>query len=91
MGEELHYPDLRFQQFCKETYGVNRGVYNTIEEWLYGKGADEILKRRKWLLLFLEFAKSRQQEQQALHLFKLGKGELVPSLELFYRRIIRSA
>ncbi|MFY4775822.1 hypothetical protein [Metabacillus sp. RGM 3146] len=91
MGEELHFPDLKFQQYCKEKYGVNRGIYNTIEEWLYSRGAYEILKRRKWLLLFLEFAKSRQQNEQALQLFKIGKGELIPSLEVFYKRFVKSA
>ena len=30
-----HLPDLRFAKWCEETYSVNRGVYNTIDEKLY--------------------------------------------------------
>jgi len=51
----LQMPDLTFVRFCEEEYGINRGIYNTVDEWFYDQGEKGIVKRRK---LILEFFKS---------------------------------
>jgi riboflavin kinase len=50
----IHLPDLQFVQFCEERFGLNRGVYNTIDSWFYHKGVIDIVNRRKRILHFLE-------------------------------------
>lgn len=50
----VHYSDLYFVNFCGETYGINRGVYNTIDSWFYAKGMNNIIERRKNIIRFLE-------------------------------------
>jgi riboflavin kinase len=57
IGEDLHLPDLSFVRLCKEQYGINRGVYNTIDLWFYEKGFYNIVKRRELTLNFLQFTR----------------------------------
>ena len=52
---DLHLPDLLFVQKCQSIYGVNRGVYNTLDSILYKKGIKEIVNRREEILSFLLF------------------------------------
>jgi riboflavin kinase len=52
---EIHYTDFSFQKLCEKNYGINRGLYNTIDCWFYEKGVDDIQLRRKEILRFLGF------------------------------------
>lgn len=81
----IHYPDFHFQKFCEKKYGVNRGVYNTIDNWLFEKGIVSILKRRKEVLSFLNFANNKTQSKCSNHL-KFGNGGLTVHLNEFYSK-----
>ncbi len=47
-------PDLTFVRFCEEKYGINRGIYNTVDQWFYEQGIERIVKRRKIILDFFK-------------------------------------
>ncbi|WP_338780401.1 hypothetical protein [Metabacillus sp. FJAT-52054] len=51
-AETVNSPDLVFQQYCKEVFGVNRGIYNTIDEWFFQAGAVSVLERRQIIVNF---------------------------------------
>lgn len=93
-AEKWHYPDLSFQAYCKDHFGVNRGIYNTVEEWFFSKGFHEIVERRKLILDYFAYTKNSSKlgpPERNLTFFKVGKGELIPSLESFFRHYSRSA
>lgn len=61
-NDNLHLPDLAFFNYCAEKYNINRGVYNAIDSMLYARGVRHILKRRRTLLLFLQFINQSNQK-----------------------------
>ncbi|WP_394237155.1 hypothetical protein [Niallia oryzisoli] len=69
-------PDKAFFDYCHECYGVNRGVYNVIDQWLYQSGNQAIEARRDAILHFLDYL--QQQEIK-----KFGKGGVKSYLEGF--------
>lgn len=69
-------PDKIFFDLCHDRYGVNRGVYNVIDQWLFINGYQEIKTRRDIILKFLSFLQKHQ-------INKFGKGGVKNSLELF--------
>ncbi|MET1029939.1 hypothetical protein [Domibacillus tundrae] len=79
----LNLPNSRFYEWCYEKYGLNRGVFNTIDNWLYEYGIVNVLSRRIYLLAFLDFAEAsgiRRGEQKYL---KFGHGGLSEKLREF--------
>ncbi len=50
----IHLPDLSFIRLCNEDYGINRGLYNTIDMFFYERGFERIIDRRKNILYFLD-------------------------------------
>ncbi|MTH55711.1 hypothetical protein GKZ89_20150 [Bacillus mangrovi] len=83
-AETVNSPDLVFQQYCKEVYGVNRGVYNTIDEWFFQAGAVSVPERRQLIVDFLNDLSKAAAGGEAVPL-KVGKGGLVPALHTFWR------
>lgn len=82
----LNLPDLQFFKWCNQQYGLNKGVYNTIDNWLYEYGIEYILSRRIYLLAFLEFSKSEEELNQDQSKFiRFGHGGLVKKLHEFIR------
>lgn len=59
LEDRIHLPDLSFVDLCESKYGINRGVYNTIDAWFYRQGVIDILNRRRNILSFLEFIKPK--------------------------------
>lgn len=59
LDTDVQLPDLSFIRLCESRYGINRGVYNTIDLWFYDQGLKDIVERRKTMLSFLE-GNSRQ-------------------------------
>lgn len=47
-------PDLKFVRFCEEKYGINRGIYNTVDEWFYEQGIEGIVRRREIIMDFFK-------------------------------------
>jgi riboflavin kinase len=79
----LNLPDLQFFNWCHQQYRVNRGVYNTIDQWFYDFGIVNIHSRRIQLLAFLEFAKGESLEQDKQQLVRFGHGGLSKRLREF--------
>lgn len=57
---DVQLPDLSFIRLCESRYGINRGIYNTIDLWFYEQGFIDIVERRKTILSFLD-GNSRQR------------------------------
>ncbi|WP_158735743.1 hypothetical protein [Alteribacillus sp. YIM 98480] len=51
----IHLPDLLFTTFLSDHFGVNRGVYNTVDEYLYKAGLKDITERRKTVIDFFTY------------------------------------
>ncbi|OIK10191.1 hypothetical protein BIV60_22110 [Bacillus sp. MUM 116] len=77
--EYIHLTDLAFIQLCNDEHGINRGVYNTIDNWIYNQGIKNILERRRLLLAFLESLRDNENSRK-----KFGHGGLTPKLEEFF-------
>lgn len=82
MEETVNIPDLSFINVCNEKYGINRGVYNTIDAWFYNQGVHQIIKRRQTILLFLEYIKEKYLPESGR--CKFGHGGLTVKLEEYY-------
>lgn len=52
---KINYTDQAFQKFVETKFGVNRGLYNTIDQWFFNYGIENILERRQEVLKFLTF------------------------------------
>ncbi|MBT2664763.1 hypothetical protein J7J00_04585 [Bacillus sp. ISL-4] len=80
--EIINLTDLSFIKVCNEQYGINRGVYNTIDAWFYKQGISNILERRNSILYFLEFIKQSSGKEN--NHYKFGHGGLTTKLEEYY-------
>ncbi|AZU65153.1 hypothetical protein CHR53_26230 [Neobacillus mesonae] len=81
MNTLIHLPDLLFVQWYYDEFGINRGVYNTIDSWFYQKGIREITQRRKYILKFTFSLYQHFDQKQKI---KFGPGGLVISLNNFW-------
>jgi riboflavin kinase len=50
----VHQPDYQFASWCLRQYGVNKGIYNTIDERLFNLGLKDIVTRRMTIISFLD-------------------------------------
>jgi riboflavin kinase len=77
--EAVHLPDIQFVNYCFQTYGLNRGIYNTIDQWFYSFGYREIIGRRS---ITIDFLKDIQQKhgRDRSSLLRFGKGGLTKQL-----------
>lgn len=82
-NEYLNLPDLQFFNWCNEQYRLNRGIYNTIDEWFYDYGIKEILSRRIYILAFLGFVKETEQESDQHKFMRFGNRGLTKQLTEF--------
>lgn len=80
--DEIHLTDLSFIQLCQSEYGINRGIYNTIDSWFYQKGVLNIVHRRKIILDFLRSIGGNLQNKKQI---KFGHGGLTPQLESYWQ------
>jgi riboflavin kinase len=80
--DALHLPDIQFVNFCFQAFGLNRGIYNTIDQWLYSFGYRDIIVRRT---ITLEFLKDIQQKngKDRSSILRFGKGGLTKQLHDF--------
>ncbi|NRD79162.1 hypothetical protein HPT25_17530 [Bacillus sp. BRMEA1] len=68
----LNLPDLQFYQWCNHHYMINRGVYNTIDQWFFDYGIINIHHRRIQILGFLEFVKPNHIGQNQNKFIRFG-------------------
>ena len=80
LENSIHLPDLIFVDLCEANYGINRGVYNTIDAWFYKHGLKDILDRRRNILSFLEFIKPKSDLGRNFRQ-KFGPGGLAIKLQ----------
>lgn len=62
-------------------YRINRGVYNSIDNWFYEYGVINIMFRRIYILAFLEFVKDDNHDSQKF--MRFGHGGLTIKLKEF--------
>ncbi|WP_257346751.1 hypothetical protein [Pseudalkalibacillus decolorationis] len=79
--EVIHLNDLSFIRLCNEKYGINKGIYNTIDSWFYKHGIKNILDRRRYILSFLEFLMKRLKTNTRI---KFGHGGLSVRLQEYF-------
>jgi len=81
-SEYLNLPDLHFFLSCQNKYKVNKGVYNTIDNWFYEHGVVLIIQRRIHILAFLDYV--NQKKETASHKYvRFGNGGLTKTLNEF--------
>jgi riboflavin kinase len=82
-SESLNLPDLQFFKWCGRQFGVNRGVFNTIDNWFYENGIVNVYYRRMLLLEFLKFSLEDGLGQGESKFLKFGHGGLTTKLNEF--------
>ncbi|OES44586.1 hypothetical protein BA724_09980 [Domibacillus iocasae] len=75
----IHLPDLQFIQYCHDQFGINRGVYNTIDAWFFQKGTKNILDRRRKIHHFLMDLQQKSARKKGEKI-KFGHGNLTKML-----------
>lgn len=78
----VHSTDLSFMQFCEKEFGINRGIYNTIDNWFFNIGIKNLLKRRKTIIVFLQGLQKKDNKPQ--NKVKFGHGGLSLCLGEFW-------
>ena len=84
LGEAVHLnlPDLHFFLSCQNKYKINKGVYNTIDNWFYEHGIVPIINRRIHILAFLDYV--NQKKDSISHKYvRFGNGGLTRTLNEF--------
>ncbi|WP_240417245.1 hypothetical protein [Paenibacillus periandrae] len=78
-------PNLLFQQHCLEHYGINRGVFNTIELYMFNQGKVDIVQRRETMLDFFQFSLNKAGIRTGISTLKFGHGGLVDALNSYFQ------
>lgn len=52
-AEAVQLPDLLFVRLCEERFGINRGIYNSVDAWFFQKGLTDVTERRERVAEFL--------------------------------------
>jgi riboflavin kinase len=78
----IHLNDFSFIQLCDKNYGVNRGIYNTIDSWFYENGMENILERRRNIIFFLESIHKKKETKNLRP--KFGSGGLTLKLQEYF-------
>ncbi|NHN30621.1 RNA-binding protein [Paenibacillus agricola] len=81
-AEALHLPDIQFVNYCFQEYGLNRGIYNTIDQWLFSFGYKEIIGRRQITVNFLKDIHNKHGKDRS-NVLRFGKGGLTKQLHDF--------
>ncbi|MEC2074553.1 hypothetical protein [Metabacillus fastidiosus] len=82
----LNLPDIAFFKWCSERFSINKGVFNTIDNWFYYEGIEEIILRRLYILAFLDFVQTTLGNQ-GLKFIRFGHGGLTKRLNEFLASI----
>jgi len=76
----VHLPDIQFVTYCFQAFGLNRGIYNTIDQWLYDSGYRDVLERRKATVSFLSLLSEKGGRERSGSLLRFGKGGVTKQL-----------
>ncbi|WP_237389529.1 hypothetical protein [Bacillus sp. USDA818B3_A] len=83
----LNMPDLQFSNWCNSQFKINRGIYNTIDQWFYEYGIVNIYCRRIQLLAFLDSVKDELNESHKSKFIRFGHGGLTRRLNRFIQGV----
>ena len=83
-SEHLNLPDLQFYKWCNSQYGINRGVFNTIDNWFFDNGIINIHYRRINLLAFLDYTIEKGMRHEHDQFIRFGNGGLTRELQKFF-------
>ena len=78
--------DLGFQRFCENEYGINRGIYNVVDQWFYDNGFRNVMQRRREILNFFQLEKD-EKDNLIQGKIKFGRNRLKSRLEYYQFRI----
>lgn len=81
--ETFSLPDLQFYKWCGLKYGINRGIYNTIDALLFEKGYIDVYDRRFALIRFLEYSLKEDLYDDKAKAIKFGRGNLTVMVHEF--------
>lgn len=81
----IHSPDLQFSRFCEQQYGINRGIYNTIDQWFAEQQVAHIIKRRIAILHFLNWVSIYVPKEKKV---TFGSKGLTEQLSYFKQHVI---
>ncbi len=85
-NEYLNLPDLQFFLWCNTNFRLNRGVYNTIDSWLFNYGITNIISRRIFFIAFLNFVSDSSSDQGNKKYLRFGNGGLTRKLQQFMEK-----
>lgn len=81
----VYLPDYLFAKYCEDEYGLNRGVYNTIDKWIYERNETmNVEERRKRIIDFIEFYQTHNENNRE---FKVGRGNLSKAFHAYWYEI----
>lgn len=81
----INLPDLQFYNWCNQQFSINRGVFNTIDQWFYDYGITEVILRRIYIISFLNFVKEDGLKEKQQQFIRFGNGGLVNRLFEFIK------
>jgi riboflavin kinase len=82
----VHQPDFQFASWCRRLFGINRGIYNTIDECLFRFGLKDIVTRRITIISFLTYVHQSRVDDRRGNKIKFGKGMLIATLTRFLNK-----
>jgi riboflavin kinase len=82
-------PDHTFTNWCFISYGVNKGIYNVLDDLFYQNGIRNILDRRRTILTFLQFITNKRLEKNSKQTLKFGKGGVSQLVQEFIQNTER--
>lgn len=81
----INLPDCLFSDYIQEEYGINRGVYNTIDLWFYKNGLKDLFRRRNEIVNFLHNV--QENNHLANKRLKFGHGGLSSKLTDYWKNV----
>jgi len=87
--DPVHLPDKQFVDWCAESYLINRGVFNVIDSWFFENGVQDVIRRRKIIILFLNYLKANDNDLEDKKFLKFGKGGVKNSLQNFVNESVK--
>lgn len=86
-SELLNLPDLHFFLYCQRNYKINKGVFNTIDNWFFEYGIIPVHYRRIHILAFLDFVLNEESrlsnDSNRKKFLRFGSGGLSKKLYQF--------
>ncbi|MCH6266437.1 MULTISPECIES: hypothetical protein [Neobacillus] len=80
----VNVPDYTFQKSIEMNYGINRGIYNRIDEWFFEQGIQDVMTRRLVIVEFSNFVVEPKMNMGTTAKTRFGSGGLVKRLNDFW-------